>query len=1225
MSSVTSINNDKKSVNDSSSTESTKDQVKLTMIDPMQPHHDESNPFAFTPLQLATLMDPKNLPLLSQYGGLQGVARGLYAKLQAGLSATPETEKVNLAISLNDIIPKDDNNNSKNEDDTQQTKPVERQHTSTSLSSTSTRFGSRASIFGHNVLPPVKSKNIFELMWMAFKDKTLILLTIAAAVSLAVGLYEDIAQPEYDSQGNKIPGVKWVEGVAIIVAVVIVVLVGSVNDFQKEKQFRKLNAKKEDRTVKATRDGAIVLISVHDVLVGDILHLEPGDIVAADGIFIEGHNFKCDESAATGESDAVRKQPWEICYRLSQQTITNEHKDSALHNNTNNNDISSDEKKMITKNNNNSHSKSMPDPFILSGSKVIEGVCTYLVTGVGVHSYNGRTMMALRTDSQTTPLQEKLNGLAEMIAKLGSAAGLIMLIAVLIRYFVGWKTPGVMPTSATHIVADVMNILIVVVTIVVVAVPEGLPLAVTLALAYATQRMLKDNNLVRVLAACETMGNATTVCSDKTGTLTQNKMSVVAGTLGASLRFLKDAPDTRKDLIDLDKVKDKAPKTILDLVHETIAINSTAFEGTDENGKLCFVGNKTETALLTFSQDTGAAHYDTLRNKYPVEQLYPFSSSRKAMATIVRMPHPTQPGQVIYRAHVKGASEILMRYCGRILSLKSSEYQDAQSPVSTRPMTAEDQNRMERIIQSYASRSLRTIGMAYRDFEQWPPVGGKKKAVADAEDPDRISSSSSSGVEGEEIEVPFDALVDDSGLVLIGVVGIEDPLRPGVKEAVKACQQAGVFVRMVTGDNMITAKSIAKQCGIYTSGGIVMEGPVFRNLPPSEMDAILPRLQVLARSSPEDKQILVGRLQELGDIVAVTGDGTNDGPALKLADVGFSMGIAGTEVAKEASSIILMDDNFSSIVKAIMWGRCVNDSVKKFLEFQLTVNITAVVLTFISAVVSSKQKSVLTAVQLLWVNLIMDTFAALALATDPPTEELLHRAPEPRSSPLITFKMWKMIIGQAIFQITVTLVLLYSDILHYDAESDILQTIVFNTFVFCQIFNEINCRRIDSKLNVFTNIWANKFFLFIFVLCVFLQCIIVNFGGAAFQVTQVDGTAWAISLVIGLFSLPVGVVVRLIPDDIFGFVFFNSATRQRYLGTDHKASLAPPTVYVTGNERVAWNGQQQVQGPPGHMSSDKLSQASSIYSVPESSSTTPPVYEDRASFTVDIDSSGNKE
>jgi Ca2+-transporting ATPase len=667
--------------------------------------------------------------------------------------------------------------------------------------------------------------------------------------------------------------------------------------------------------------------------------------------------------------------------------------------------------------------------------------------------------------------------------------------------------------------------------------------------------MLKDNNLVRVLAACETMGNATTVCSDKTGTLTQNKMTIVAGTFGSSFRFIQDPPANRVDLSDIKTVSEKVPAPIIKLISQGISVNSTAFETADENGEKQFVGNKTETALLQFARNIGSDNFETLRTAWPIEQVFPFSSKRKAMATVIRIPHPTEEGRFIYRAHVKGASEILVENCNQILTLNAAKYKSPAHDydVKTRPLTNEDRNRVDRIIQSYATRSLRTIGIGYRDFESWPPVGGHGSKV------------------GAEVEVPYEDIIEGQGLTLIGIVGIEDPLRPGVTEAVKACQRAGICVRMVTGDNVVTAKSIAKQCGIYTPGGIVMEGPVFRNLPPSEMDAILPRLQVLARSSPEDKQILVGRLRELGDIVAVTGDGTNDGPALKLADVGFSMGIAGTEVAKEASSIILMDDNFSSIVKAIMWGRCVNDAVKKFLEFQLTVNVTAVILTFVSAVISHEQKSVLTAVQLLWVNLIMDTFAALALATDPPTEELLERTPESRSSPLITFKMWKMIIGQAIFQIVVTTVLLYSDVLHYEANDPILQTIVFNTFVFCQIFNEINCRRIDSKLNVFHNITKNRFFIFIFFLCVGLQCIIVNFGGAAFQVTQVDGIAWAISVCVGLLALPVGVIVRLIPDEALSFVFmFNPAARQRYLGTNNNSNVSP-SVYVAGNERIAWN------------------------------------------------------
>ncbi|RCH85954.1 hypothetical protein CU097_006847, partial [Rhizopus azygosporus] len=1110
-----------------------KETISVDMRDNLTtPHSNPSNPFAFTPDQLSALQDPKNISLLHAYGGLNGVSKGLHANIQRGLSAQSTIDSnitLNEIISDQSLIKQSNLNNETNEPLRDDGKP----------------FYQRRAIFGENVLPAVKGKSLLQLMWMAFNDKTLILLAVAAIVSLAVGLYEDIGQPEYDAQGNKIPGVKWVEGVAIIVAIVIVVTVGSVNDFQKEKQFRKLNAKKEDRTVKATRDGKTVFISIYDIQVGDVLHLEPGDIVAADGIFIEGHNVRCDESAATGESDAVRKQTFESCYRLyAEENMSSSNLLTVPQQNTRSSVSSSSsvvEKIQID------HHKNLPDPFIISGSKVLEGVCTYLVTGVGVHSYFGRTMMALRSDNESTPLQEKLNGLAAMIAKLGSAAGILMLVVLLIRYFAGWKY-GI-PHSATTIVSNIMDIFIVVVTIVVVAVPEGLPLAVTLALAYATQRMLKDNNLVRVLAACETMGNATTVCSDKTGTLTQNKMTVVAGTLGSSFRFLQSPPADRVDLYDINTLAQKLPTPVIQLVNEAISINSTAFESTDEQGNPSFVGNKTETALLQFAKNLGSDNFQDVRQRWPVIQLFPFSSERKAMATVVRMKLPS--GKIIYRAYVKGASEILAEHCSHILTLNAAKYTDTDD-IKTRPLSSEDRKRIDRIIQSYATRSLRTIGIAFRDFENWPPYKGHEKVV------------------GEETEVPYEDLIDNKGLVLVGVVGIEDPLRPGVKEAVKACQKAGVFIRMVTGDNVVTAKSIAKQCGIYTPGGIVMEGPIFRNLPTHQMDAILPRLQVLARSSPEDKQILVRRLRELGDIVAVTGDGTNDGPALKLADVGFSMGITGTEVAKEASSIILMDDNFASIVKAIMWGRCVNDSVKKFLEFQITVNITAVILTFISAVASSKQKSVLTAVQLLWVNLIMDTFAALALATDPPTEELLDRPPEARTSPLITFKMWKMIIGQSIFQIIVTVVLLYSDILHYEADDPILQTIVFNTFVFCQIFNEINCRRIDSHLNIFHNILSNKFFLFIFFLCVGLQSIIVNFGGAAFQVVRIDGISWAISICVGLISIPIGVVIRLIPDELFSFVFFfNPKARQRYLGKNEH--LVSPTVYVAGNERITWS------------------------------------------------------
>lgn len=569
-----------------------------------------------------------------------------------------------------------------------------------------------------------------------------------------------------------------------------------------------------------------------------------------------------------------------------------------------------------------------------------------------------------------------------------------------------------------------MDILIVAITLIVVAVPEGLPLAVTLALAFATTRMLKENNLVRVLRACETMGNATTICSDKTGTLTQNKMTVVAGTIGRDARFESASSDAGEKTLPTAQAVARFSPAIKDLLLQSIVVNSTAFEG-EEDGVQAFIGSKTETAMLMFARDY--LSMDSVareRSSAQIVQLIPFDSARKCMGVVVKL----RTGN--YRLYVKGASEILLgkatRYTGDVSNQSIEEIE----------LTEADIESLNATINYYAERSLRTIGMLYKDYNQWPPIGAKV-------------------MEDDSNMADFDNIFND--MTFLGIVGIMDPLRPGVSEAVAACQKAGVIVRMVTGDNVVTARAIAKECGIY-SDGKVMEGPAFRQLSETEMDDILPRLQVLARSSPEDKRILVRRLKELGETVAVTGDGTNDGPALKMADVGFSMGIAGTEVAKEASSIILMDDNFSSIVKAMMWGRAVNDAVRKFLQFQLTVNITAVLLTFVSAVSSADRTSVLTAVQLLWVNLIMDTFAALALATDAPTPEILNRKPTPKSASLISLNMWKMIIGQAIFQLVVTFVMYFAGarILGYSTETEIkeLKTMIFNTFVWMQIFNE---------------------------------------------------------------------------------------------------------------------------------------------------------------------------
>ncbi|KAG0348933.1 hypothetical protein BG004_003650 [Podila humilis] len=1083
---------------------------------------NNNGPFAFTPDELMALIDPKSPETLVSYGGIEGILAGLHTDPVKGLSTAGHQP-------LSQVVTADGSEKIGQGGDVQG----------------GVSFADREEFFGRNVLPKRKPKSIFQLMWIALHEKILILLLVAALISIALGIYEDYGMDhEPTKRYNKDftsfyatdPKISWVEGVAILVAVVIVVLVGSINDYQKEAQFRKLNAKKEDREVKVIRNGETVLVSVFDVLVGDVLHLEPGDVIAVDGVYLGGHNLKCDESAMTGESDAVKKVTIDELIKLEAAEAAI-HEESKIQTNHEGIEVIAEHSRVL-------HGV---DCFIISGSKVLEGVGVFVATGVGQNSFHGKTMMSLRTDVEDTPLQVKLNKLAERIAKLGSLAALLMLIILIIRYFVGFKKNGT-PSSA-EIVQSLVDIVIAAVTVVVVAVPEGLPLAVTLALAFATTRMLKDNNLVRVLAACETMGNATTVCSDKTGTLTQNRMTIVAGTLGINTRFIADVPEgdsnarasipINRNAFPMSQLVNNIPTAVTTLLHEAIAINSSAFESEDDKGNLSFIGSKTEVALLDFSKKIGGADYRTLREATPIVHLYPFSSERKSMATIVQM------GPNKFRLHAKGASEIIMKRCDMILQISSNTVEGA--PISEKDRMAEVteielvgdlQTQVHKTIISYATQSLRTIGIAYRDFESWPPPGVQLNADG---------------------EVPF-ASVAESNLTLVGIVGIEDPLRDGVPEAVLACQRAGVFVRMVTGDNILTAKSIATQCGIYTQGGIIMEGPKFRALSGEEMDTVIPRLQVLARSSPEDKKILVGRLKALGEIVAVTGDGTNDGPALKMSDVGFSMGIAGTEVAKEASAIILMDDNFSSIVKAILWGRAVNDAVKKFLQFQLTVNVTAVALTLVTAVISEKQKPVMSAVQLLWVNLIMDTLAALALATDPPTNDLLDRQPEPRTAPLISFTMWKMIIGQAILQLVITFVLEYAgmDILNYDqvpqslregrTEAEYqevagayegfkrqeLDTMVFNTFVFLQIFNEVNCRRLDNHLNIFAGIQHNNYFIIIFIIMVAFQAIIVEFGGAAFETESLDGIQWLICILLGMLSIPVGVIIRLIPEELFG-------------------------------------------------------------------------------------------
>ena len=673
-------------------------------------------------------------------------------------------------------------------------------------------------------------------------------------------------------------------------------------------------------------------MNVHEVLVGDILQLEPGEIIPCDGIFLKGHNVKCDESGATGESDMIRKITYDECVR----------------------DL--DHHRPGTK---------MPnrDCFLLSGSRVLEGVGEYVVVAVGPNSFNGKLMLSLRSDGEATPLQGKLNRLAELIAKLGASAGVLLFVALMIRFFVQIARQGG-TTTPDEKAQSFIQILVISVTVIVVAVPEGLPLAVTLALAFATKRMVKQNLLVRVLGACETMANASVVCTDKTGTLTQNEMTVVAGSIGAHLKFayeLKDHEDRvittddnkqdqqhgterlssvshregRKDwAIDQSELGVVVDGPLRTLLNDAIAVNSTAFEeehkdaeeveesaaaggllsrlfgkkkapAAEKRAQLEFVGSKTETALLKMTKSLGWEHYLAARERNEVVQMIPFSSERKAMGVVVRL---REGG---YRLYSKGASEVLSKACR--FHVEVPQPGESNEQIIVQEFNGETRDNINKTIMFYANQTLRTIAICYRDFEQWPPAGATMVSKSDDDDDQEEAESK------PQQEVDYKWLAQD--MTLLAITGIEDPLRPGVKDAVAACARAGVQVKMCTGDNVLTARSIATQCGIFTPGGIIMEGPVFRKLSDADRKEVVPRLQVLARSSPEDKKILVESLKAMGEIVGVTGDGTNDGPALKTAHVGFSMGIAGTEVAKEASDIILMDDNFASIVSAICFGR----------------------------------------------------------------------------------------------------------------------------------------------------------------------------------------------------------------------------------------------------------------------------------------------------------------
>uniref|UniRef100_A0A674MAP3 Calcium-transporting ATPase n=1 Tax=Takifugu rubripes TaxID=31033 RepID=A0A674MAP3_TAKRU len=925
----------------------------------------------------------------------------------------------------------------------------------------------RKTVFGQNLIPPKKPKTFLQLVWEALQDVTLIILEVAAVVSLGLSFYKP-PETEREHCGRAAGGVEdeteseagWIEGAAILLSVICVVLVTAFNDWSKEKQFRGLQSRiEQEQKFTVVRGGQVIQIPVAEIVVGDIAQIKYGDLLPADGVLLQGNDLKIDESSLTGESDHVRK---------------------------------TQEK----------------DPMLLSGTHVMEGSGKMVVTAVGVNSQTGiiftllgsaeedddeeeekkkeekkkqhkkqdgsvenrkkaqdgaaMEMQPLNSDEgadaeekkkanlpkkEKSVLQGKLTKLAVQIGKAGLVMSAITVIILVVLFVVDtfWiqNLPWVKDCTPIYMQFFV-KFFIIGVTVLVVAVPEGLPLAVTISLAYSVKKMMKDNNLVRHLDACETMGNATAICSDKTGTLTMNRMTVVQAYLAEKL--YKKVPEP-----------ENIPPSILDILILGIAVNcayTTKIMPPEKEGGLPRqVGNKTECALLGFSNDL-KRDYQAIRTEIPEEKLYKvytFNSVRKSMSTVLKLADGS------YRMFSKGASEILLKKCYKILTANGD----------TKVFRPRDRDDMvKKVIEPMASEGLRTICLAYRDF---PASEGE---------PDWDSEN--------------DIL---TGLTCICVVGIEDPVRPEVPDAIRKCQRAGITVRMVTGDNINTARAIATKCGILQPGDdfICLEGKEFnrriRNekgeIEQERIDKIWPKLRVLARSSPTDKHTLVkgiidSTVLERRQVVAVTGDGTNDGPALKKADVGFAM------------------------------------------------------------------DSPLKAVQMLWVNLIMDTFASLALATEPPNEALLLRKPYGRNKPLISRTMMKNILGQGVYQLIIIFTLLFAGENIFDIDSgrnaplhaapSEHYTIVFNTFVMMQLFNEINARKIHGERNVFEGIFNNLIFCSIVFGTFIIQIVIVQFGGKPFSCVGLTIDQWLWCTFLGFGSLLWGQVISSIPTSRLKFL-----------------------------------------------------------------------------------------
>ena len=877
---------------------------------------------------------------------------------------------------------------------------------------TSEQVAESRRLFGENVLTPPERVSLWKQFLEKFEDPIIRILLLAWVLSMVIsGVH--CWGPEQEGFAA------FLEPIGIFFAIVLATTIGFFFEVKAARAFEILNTVNDEIMVTVIRDSKVQEVPRKDIVVGDIVMLNTGDEVPADGMLFESHSLQINESTLTGEPV------------ISKTTVEAEFDDEATY----------------------------PSNMALRSTTVVDGHGIMRVDLVGDATEYGKVNKGALIDNELeTPLQLQLKRLAGVISKIGYVVAAVTFVLLSLKVFFQDT-----PYSTMDIISTLLNSFMIAVTLIVVSVPEGLPMSVTLSLALSMNRMLKTNNLVRKMHACETMGATTVICTDKTGTLTQNRMQV------HETNFFALAEQSLSDNVASSVVK------------EGIAVNSTA-NLNKEDGEVKTIGNPTEAALLLWLDNQGA-DYVQLREGAKVLSQLTFSTERKYMATVVDS--PLLGKKVLY---VKGAPEIVLAHCNEITTANGTT------------TVNKHREQIEAKLLEYQSKAMRTLGFAYQVLDDNADVAPYK-----------------------------DGRLHDIELTFVGFVAISDPVRSDVPEAVARCMQAGVDVKIVTGDTPGTAREIGRQIGICdkdTPASAVITGPEFEALSDDEAAKRVMGLKIMCRARPMDKQRLVRLLQEQDAVVAVTGDGTNDAPALKAAQVGLSMG-DGTSVAKEASDITIIDNSFASIARAVMWGRSLYRNIQRFLLFQLTINVAACIIVMLGSLIGAE--SPLTITQMLWVNLIMDTFAAGALASLPPSWSVMKERPRKSGANgdfIITSSMaWNIFVVGAIFVVIQIALLMWFN--QGGGMTEYEQSEFFTFFVMLQFWNMFNAKAYMTGESAFKGLSENKTFLSVCAIILVGQFLIVTFGGEMFNVVPLSMVSWGIIIVSTSVVLWIGEIVRL--------------------------------------------------------------------------------------------------